>query len=272
MELDPVFLASLEELIEPSQSTGDDRTEKELISHAARSLIERLYSINQYIQVNAEQVRALEAIYSSTWHRITQTGEISTELKSHHYPKLRTWVAQFYPESMRAALRSRLRLGSVPNEEYSAALQVRLLKLDLSLIKQPVLDIGCGKHGSLVQYLRAHRVEAYGIDRVIGKERNHLNKADWLTFQMKPIYWGTVISHLAFSSHFAYVQRIEPGRVGAYRNKYREMLSSLTVGGSLILAPGAPALEAETDRNMYDVEEWDIQQPYKGVKVTRIAR
>ncbi len=271
MELDPLFLACLEEMIESSASGIDRHIQKGAVSLAAKSLIERLYSINQYIQVNADQAEALKYIYSSTWDRITETRDIPRVLRSFHYPMLRTWVVQFYPDPMRKILRSRLRLGHVRNDEYSAEFQMKLLRLDLFTMKQPVLDIGCGRHAYLVQYLRSHKVEAYGIDRVVGAHGYHLEEADWLTYRLKPGSWGTVISNLAFSNHFAYVERYESEKVTAYHEKYKEILASLLPGGSFIYAPQALSLEAEVDRDIYKMEEWEIQPAHKGVSVTKDA-
>ncbi len=271
MELDPLFLACLEDMAESVAPQRDQRIQKEMVSFAAISLIERLYAVNQYIQVNPDQARALEETYASTWERITETRDIPKVLKSFHYPKLRTWVAQLYPESLRTALRSIAGLGHVANEEYSVELQLKLLRLDLTQVKQPVLDIGCGKHGYLVHYLRSHKVETHGIDRVIKVQGKYLKQADWLTYRLIPSSWGTVISNLAFSNHFAFIERYEPEKVGLYSEKYKEILASLMPGGSFIYAPQSLSLEEQADRGTYKIEQWDIHRPYKGVRITKSA-
>jgi hypothetical protein len=270
MEMDPLFLACLEELLEGSAPVRRDRQE-EMVSIAARSLVERLYALNQYMQVSEGQRRALEQIYSDTWSRIMDTRDIPGVLKSFHYPGLRNWAMQFWPDSLRTALRFRVRLGRIPNEEYPAELQLKLLRIDFSRMKQPVLDLGCGKHASLVRYLRSRKVIAFGVDRGLEATAEYLGEADWLFYRYEPRTWGTVISNLAFSNHYAYIDRYEPGKAATYKMKYKEILESLEPGGSFIYAPGVESLEAEVDRNRYGMEEWVIHPPYRGVKVTRGA-
>ena len=45
----------------------------------------------------------------------------------------------------------KLNLLSAP--EYSPGLQIEILQIETTQLKEPVLDIGCGKQGNLVNYL-----------------------------------------------------------------------------------------------------------------------
>jgi len=129
-----------------------------------------------------------------------------------------------------------------PCEEYTAEFQLALLGLDFSDLKEPVLDVGCGPNACLVEALRDHGVEAYGLDRLMS-ESSYIYASDWLDFQFAPAAWGTIISNMAFSNHFWHHHLRMDGQHVAYARKYMEMLQSLKQGGKFVYAPGLPFIE-----------------------------
>jgi hypothetical protein len=66
---------------------------------------------------------------------------------------------------LRAASPSGAALREVVCAEYRPELQLQLLKLAVSSLAAPVLDIGCGESAALVRFLRAQGVPAWGLDR-----------------------------------------------------------------------------------------------------------
>jgi hypothetical protein len=271
IEIEPTFLAALE------QALGDETlpvTEKhlaEIVSAATASLIDRIYNINQYIQVNRAAKESLEKIYLLTWRKMIETRNVEATLRKHHYPLLADWVSGLYPNLLRTALSSQPEIGRILCHEYSVELQLRLLRLHLQEMKQPVLDVGCGKDALLVTYLRQRNIEAYGLDRCLGKKRPFLKEGDWLEIHMGTNRWGTVISNMAFTNHFVYVQNFDAERIPLYKAKYREILDSLQIGGSFVYAPSVPDLEREVDGERYVIQEWPFTHGYGVTRVTKVA-
>jgi hypothetical protein len=269
MELDPLFLAALERLLFSPHMQKSTTLSDELLTTAVNEMIEKLYSINQYLQVDEESRAALKAIYIRTWDLLIHTKDIGLTLRKYHYPELRDWAEKLYPPSMAKTLRRHFKIGRVPNAEYSAETQIRILGLDTSSVRQPVLDVGCGKHGNLVQFLRLNGIDAHGIDRAISIRDKCLEEVDWLSYSFGSGMWGTIIANLSFSSHYAYVRRYDPDQTGTYSQKYAEILESLKPGGLFVYAPGAAELECQIDLGKYHIERTKLISGYEAVQVIR---
>jgi len=123
---------------------------------------------------------------------------------------------------------------------------------------EKVLDIGCGKQGSLVSYLRSKRVEAYGVDRLLTDNPN-LTSADWLEFDFGKERWGTIISNLGFSNHFKHHHIREDGDFLKYATKYMEILNSLKIGGRFHYAPDLPFIEKYLSPEKYGLSSVKIK-------------
>jgi hypothetical protein len=242
---------------------------RELSMEAASGLIERIYAVNQYIQVDARARKALAEIYAQSWRDLIGTPDVESVLRKRHYPRIKAWLGTLYPETMRDALASSPTIGRVPCGEYSADLQVRLLRLELSTIKEPVLDIGCGREACLVTHLRSRKIEAYGIDRRIGRESRFVTEADWFDFSFLPDHWGTIVSNISFTNHLVYALKYEAEKVERYTETYAQMLDSLAAGGSFIYAPSVECLLARTDRTKFHTETWMIAGTQGVTRVTR---
>ena len=152
MEIEPSFLAALETLVDSNVGEKPESISAEIVSFTAQELVKRLQSINPYLGVNQQQVEALEEIYRQTWQRIIKTGNTKTSLGEFHYPELSKWLASLYPEEFRKSLKSSSIVGGVTYGEYSAEFQIELSGIDISHIRPPILDIGCGKRANLVRY------------------------------------------------------------------------------------------------------------------------
>ncbi len=126
-------------------------------------------------------------------------------------------------------------------------------------LKEPILDIGCGKDANLVRLLRMNGFQAYGMDRSV-ETTEYTTKANWFEFSLRPNDWGTVFSHMAFSNHFGHHLLRKDGDYRAYMLKFIEILQSLKVGGTFIFSPPIPFLEEamENDSN-YRVVRYEEQ-------------
>jgi len=269
IEIDPEFLAVLEELCAKDGQAFSEAALQDAISFASKTLMKRMISINQFLQIDDEKTHDLENIYLHTWKRIIKTRDIPSTLRNHHYPALTRWMSGLYPEHFIEQLKSSPAIGHVVCEEYSAELQARLLGIDIQTFKQPLLDIGCGNSAGFVRYLRTFQKQAYGFDRRIENEESFLQQSNWLDYRFEPGAWGTIVSHMAFTNHFIHVFHHDKTQLNLYGRKFNEILGSLAAGGSFHYAPGLPFIEQGIDPEKYQVEQLVV---IKGISTTRITR
>jgi hypothetical protein len=272
LQVDPTFLAALEELLGGRAERVSDSDIRELSAHAAAALVEKMHAVNQFIQVDRSAQNALCEIYRRSWQKIVESRDIESTLRTFHFPRIRSFLNDRCPPGPGEGLQSSPEIGTVPCSECSPELQVKLLRLDPSTVRQPLLDVGCGARAHLVTFLRCRQVEAFGMDRMIAQKSPYLNEMDWFVLRPGLNKWGTIVSNLAFSNHFVYAERYDPARVDLYRKKYMEILNSLVIGGSFVYAPGAAGLEAQAGEDRFKTETWSISGTYSAVRVTRTRR
>jgi len=121
-------------------------------------------------------------------------------------------------------------------------LQLTVLGVDSAALREPVLDLGAGAEGALVQYLVGRGFDAYGIDRV-AEDRPRLIIGDWLDAPLGKNEWGTILSHMAFSNHFLQIHRRSDPLATVYAARYMQILRALQVGGCFFYAPSLPFME-----------------------------
>jgi len=269
IEIDPDFLAALEELLTSDGEAFSELVLQETVSFASRTLLKRLYSINQFLRIDEQKVHMLESIYLRTWKRIVKTKNIHATLKDYHYPELTHWIAGLYPQSFLKHLESSPTIGHVVCEEYSPQLQIDLLRIGIQTLKQPLLDIGCGNTAGLVRHLRALQIESYGIDRRIEKREAYLQQIDWFDYCFEPDTWGTITSNMAFTNHFLYAYHHDSTQLELYLRKFNEITESLMIGGSFHCAPSVPFVEQRLETDKYRVERFAV---VKDVSMTRIIK
>lgn len=272
IEIDPDFLAALEELLASDPDAFSKSALQSSVSFASEMLIKRLYAINQFVRVSEQKKRELEDIYLRTWKRIVETKNIQVMLKDHHYPELTNWIASLYPQSFRKHLRDLPRVGQVICEEYSPQLQIDLLRLDLQALQQPVLDLGCGSMAGLTRHLRMLDIEAYGVDRQIEKEEIYLQQMDWLEYKFETDKWGSILSNMAFTNHLHYANYHDRAQLELYLRKFKDILESLMVGGSFYYAPSAPFIEERLELNTYHVEHYNVIRDIQSTRIIKVAR
>ncbi|WP_066496845.1 class I SAM-dependent methyltransferase [Abyssisolibacter fermentans] len=158
-------------------------------------------------------------------------------------------------------------------EEYSPEFQLKILALNISDIVEPVLDLGCGENANLVKYLRDHGIKAYGLDRCIDKNTDYLYSFDWFDFDYRKNYWGTIISHMAFSNHVYHHMNRSDGHIQKFNTKINELLSSLKTNGSFIYAPGLLGVEAYINTlGQYSIKKHQISSMDQRFYSTRILK
>jgi len=269
MNIEPGFLAALEELLNSNVSEKSKAVYSELVAFTAQELLKRLRSVNPYLQISGQQIESLEEIYRQTWQMMLKTGSIKTTLKEFHYPELSKWLAALYPAKFRKALRGSSTVGHVTYGEYSAELQVELLGIDIAHLKQPVIDIGCGSQANLVRYFRTLGMEAYGIDRHLEIHEPYLEQVDWFEYSLKPDGWGTIIANLSFTNHLNYAYLHDVSQLEHYLLKMKEIMESLSLHGCFYYAPSLPFVEDKLSVKKYKVAR---EQKISDIFVSRVIR
>lgn len=248
--LDPELEALLlRRRVELARSLPDGGDLPELRAHLVRWLRRR----NQFIELDAAALAQLDAVCAAGL-RATATALASDDPRA---------ALRAVFRSVRAALGEFVvdRLGAEPREvvsgEYSAALQLEVLGLQLDTLGEPVLDVGCGPQATLVLALRAAGLQAEGIDRDAPATAT---VADWLQYAYGSDRWGAVISHLGFSLHLLHHHLAGRQAAFVHAEVYMQILRSLRVGGVFAYAPGLPFLERLLPRAQYEVTRGALPQ------------
>lgn len=157
-----------------------------------------------------------------------------------------------------AALLAHVPPREVVCSEYSPALQLAVLGLELDKLHEPILDLGCGEHARLVEELRSKGKQAFGVDRVV-KPSEYTTQADWFGYAVEPGKWGTIISHLGFTNHFLHHHLRGSDEAFRYARRYMELVRGLALEGTFAYAPGVPFVEQHLNRAVYAVTRHDVK-------------
>lgn len=222
------------------------------IDYIVNKVLNEFYRINQYYSFDEEAKQELKSIYIDLYNQIKQKNYSKETLASNHNKRLKRWLQKSNPFSQKIYSPLQKNATSTPCFEYSPSLQLKILKLDVTQLLEPVLDIGCGQNGYLVNYLRKHNIETYGIDRY-NSDCNFIKNSDWLIYDFGVEKWGTIISNLGFSNHFSHHHLREDGKYIDYAKKYMSILNSLKANGKFHYAPALPFIEEYLDRNKFSI-------------------
>ncbi|MDM8159956.1 hypothetical protein QUH73_09030 [Labilibaculum sp. K2S] len=245
-------------------------SEKFLVDYAADKAIEEFCRVNQYYSFDTKSKIELRNIYTCLFADI-RTGMISTEnISKNHYKRLKDWIKNSNSFAEKIYLNAGSKVEPVVCSEYSPGLQIEILQIETTQLKEPVLDIGCGKQGNLVNYLCENGIDTYGIDR-FSFTSNNLFNFDWLEYDYGIEKWGAIISNLGFSNHFKHHNLREDGNYIGYAKKYMEILKSLKIGGAFYYAPDLPFIEQYLDSRQFRIDKKEIgEYDFKTTKITRL--
>lgn len=244
-------------------------SKQSLIDYATDKAIEEFCRVNQYYAFGTKAKNNLKKIYSELFENIqTKINSVET-ISEEHYKNLKSWLKENNSFAEKIYQKGDERLTPVACSEYTPKLQVDILQIDINHLIEPVLDIGCGTNGNLVNYLKNQGIEVYGIDRYKFSNTN-LRTADWLEYNYGVEKWGTVLSNLGFSNHFHHHNLREDGNFIEYGKTYMNILNSLKIGGCFHYAPDLPFIETYLDIKQFEVIKYDINQ--FGFKTTKIVK
>ena len=263
-----------ESLVEKIQQM-DAETKKEMINFMADEALQEFCRVNQYFAFNTESVNELKRVYSELNQNIRNLKATASkaeldDISREHYLSLCDWLVRTNAFASKMYSGDQEYAVPVACSEYPPDLQLSILNIDLRLLIEPVLDIGCGRELNLVNFLRDNGIEAYGIDR-FDNENPYYIKTDWLEYNFDIQKWGSLISNLGFSNHFIHHNQRADGNFREYAQKYMEILNSLKTGGSFYYAPELPFIEKHLDKTNYQYTGNTIEgYVFKSSRVTRI--
>lgn len=249
-----------------------------LSAYCSRALIQSLIKANQYLEADKNLLITTTRLYQTLIRRIASicaAGKPEYELVERalreNQARLKDVLGQY--EELQTFPKEQPYVQAIPCSEYSAPMQLRVLQVESAELKEPILDIGCGRKANLVRYLRGIGLEAYGLDRSLDP-RDYLVRNNWLEQEYVPDSWGTVISHLAFSNHFVRNHLRRKGNYFKYAEKYMEILRSLKLGGSFIYVPDMPFIECHLPPEKFQVtgEAAEVSSSGYPIRVSRITR
>jgi hypothetical protein len=199
------------------------------------------------------------------------------QILSSHHQRLRLILATYCISYRGEPLAENALLQTVPCEEYSAPLQLKILNINLKQLNEPILDIGCGSNGTLVHYLNGQGLSAFGMDRLAPSGRQFIQK-DWFDFDAGQT-WGTIIAHQSVSTHFIYNHLNNSKLAKRYARLFMTLLASLNANGNLYYAPGIPFFEDELEeteqyvvtKTPFAVDTFEIGEIAYSTKIQRIS-
>ncbi len=233
----------------------DEDTETKMINSVVDEVIQEFCTVNQYYSFDSGSLEELKQIYKqlNSSIRILNGNLPSSNLEtiSHqHFQKLSEWLLKSNAFAKKIYNPTEEFAQPVACSEYSAELQLTVLGVELKKLREPILDIGCGREMNLVNYVRQFGLEAFGIDR-FEVENPFYEKTDWLEYAYEANKWGTIISNLAFSNHFVHHNLRTDGNYVVYTKKYMEILQSLQPNGSFYYSPSLPFIETHLDKSKF---------------------
>jgi len=245
-------------------------SKQSLINYATDKAIEEFCRVNQYYSFDLKAKNNLRKIYSDLFENF-QTKTNSVEyISKNHYEKLKNWLKENNPFAERIYKNGNEKVSPVACSEYSPELQIEILQIDVKHLMQPVLDIGCGINGYLVNYLKNEGIEVLGFDRFKFTTAN-LISANWLEYDYGKEKWGTIVSNLGFSNHFKHHNLREDGNYIEYGKTYMNILNSLKIGGCFHYAPDLPFIEKYLDNKQFDLKKYEINNyDFKTTKIKKM--
>ncbi len=155
--------------------------------------------------------------------------------------------------------------------EYSPEFVLSILDVEKSELNGKILDIGCGKNGALVKYLRNQNLEAYGIDMEC-EDSETLEQEDWLVKEYPSDMYNVIISNLTFTKHFneANLEEQNDQECIEYAQAYMKILNSLKVGGKWHYVPAVTFIEELLPEDKFEVKNSFVNENVMKTTITKL--
>lgn len=248
----------------------DSDSENLLIDYLTNRAIQEFCKINQYYTFDKQAQIMLRNLYVDLFTNIKSHEYSINLIAAKHYDNLIKWLQETNSFAEKIYNSKGELIESVACSEYSPELQIQILQIDIENIIEPVLDIGCGRKGNFVLYLRKKGIDAYGFDR-FAYNNSFLTNSDWFEYKFEKEKWGTITSNLGFSNHFQHHHYRNDGNFVDYAKKYMDILNSLKIGGSFHYAPDLPFIEQYLDLDKYKLMKRNVcDYKFQSMKIERL--
>lgn len=224
-----------------------NRIINEVVIYSTNKYIEKMYIKNDE-ELNKKVFRVYKSLVTKLFNKLFQNESVNF-----------VWVKKLLIEHENKL--NNIVIEPIYLSEYSPNLQLEILNINLKEITEPILDFGCGEKAKLVYYLRNLGLDAYGIDSRVNKSR-YTFQSDWFKYHLKANYWGTVISHLAFTSNFKRIHYQKNYDYVKYAEKYMNILDALKVGGVFCYTPDLSFIEPLLPVDKYKIKKYSIDKLY----------
>lgn len=239
-----------------------------LLQNYTNTFMRVFYETDPYTNFSKQDRIDIQKIYIALLRDITSKTDLE-QIQQRHFARIRKFIKDTNPGIYKINCNPNPQAKHFVSAEYSPELQLDLLKLDRNLLVQPILDIGCGEHGHLVNHLRSHNIAAYGID-CMHESSSFFHNCNWLEFSYGHERWGTIISHLSFTSHFLHHFLQNDGLDLLYAQTYMRILDSLAIGGHWIYTPDVQFIENLLPSEKYNIDRTWIKADFFKTTITKL--
>ncbi len=240
----------------------DDGTREDMAARMAAGMFAFLAEQYQYLELGDVQRADLHHIYrrfvaeTHDWLRGVTSALTDCPPLAAHHERLSAWTRSRLAD-VDALDWADTADGAIVCGAYGARLQLDLLGLDPADLKEPILDLGCGRTAALVVYLRQIGRDVTGVDR-LAETGSDLIQGSWFDAPLAPSSWGTIIAHHSFSLHFLNAHLGKTERAVRYARHYMHILDALEPGGQFAYAPGLDFIENHLDPDRFEVTHRQI--------------
>lgn len=140
------------------------------------------------------------------------------------------------------------------NSSYSPEFILDILDVKKDELNGKSLDIGCGKDGTLVNYLVSKGIDAYGLDMEC-EDTDRLEQEDWLIKDYPEMTYDLITSNLTFTKKFneANSEANNDQECIEYAQSYMKILNSLKIGGKWHYVPSVTFIEELLPEDKFEV-------------------
>ncbi|WP_101772489.1 methyltransferase domain-containing protein [Peptostreptococcus faecalis] len=245
----------------------NETTKINICNYYLKSFLMRFYSVNQYIYFSKNSKKIIKFIAYKLLDLLSNLSLTLEKIEENHFNSIKMMIKNTNPIIYNINRDKGIYVQKFACSEYSSSFIKEVLNLNYIKINEPVLDIGCGSEGNLVNDFNKKGIEIYGFD--INAKNKEISNKDWFDFKYGVNKWGTIISNLSFCSHFLHHHLNNSNLIEIYAITYMKIINSLKLGGAFIYAPSLPFIEDLLPKDKYFTSKHEV---YNKVNCTTIIR
>lgn len=236
----PSFDEKREEIIN-KMNTDEYSKLIELLSKSFMSNIAKGTNSSSFSKDECDEILG---IYHKLIENISNYDMDYEKIAIEHYINVKNFITEYTSENKE----------SKEETSYSPETILKVLDIDISNMTGKALDIGCGRKGNFVKYLRENNIEAYGIDMNCDDSET-LEQEDWLDKEYPENTYDLITSNLTFTKFFnnANIDVEADDECYEYAKAYMKILNSLKVGGKWHYVPAVPFMEELLPEDKFEV-------------------